>query len=136
VGRTKEDLLKQISILENELQRVISEKEHEFRYTWSKRESPVRKGSPSSTCSVASRSVSYVLHSRTLVVLTSPLIYLMVIPFVLLDLLITTYQAACRPVDGVPRVARADYIILDRSQPAYLNCWNVSIVSTVPTRTA
>ena len=36
MGRTKEDLLKQISILEDELQRVISEKEHEFRYTWSK----------------------------------------------------------------------------------------------------
>jgi hypothetical protein len=36
VGRTKEDLLKQISILEDELQRVISEKEHKFRSTWSK----------------------------------------------------------------------------------------------------
>jgi hypothetical protein len=34
VGRTKEDLLKQLSTLE--LQRVISEKEHEFRYSWSK----------------------------------------------------------------------------------------------------
>ena len=60
------------------------------------------------------------LHSRTLVVLTSPLIYLMVIPFAL-DLFITTYQAICFPVYGVPRVARTDYIGFDRGHLAHLN---------------
>jgi hypothetical protein len=57
----------------------------------------------------------YLLHSRILVVLTSPLIYLIVIPFVLLDLFITTYQAICFPVYGNPKIARTDYIVIDRA---------------------
>ena len=40
MGPNREDLLKQTSILEDELQRVISEKEHELRYTWSKGKAP------------------------------------------------------------------------------------------------
>ena len=63
----------------------------------------------------------YLLHSRILVVLTSPLIYLIVIPFVLLDMFITTYQAICFPVYGNPKVARTDYIVIDRRHLAYLN---------------
>jgi hypothetical protein len=36
MGRTTEDWLKQISILEDEVQRTLSAKEQEFRCTWSK----------------------------------------------------------------------------------------------------
>lgn len=121
MSRTKEDLLKQISTLEDELQRVISEKEHEFRYTWSQGKARFEKEVLRQHAALRVGLFPYVLHSRTLVVLTSPLIYLMVIPFGLLDLFITTYQAACFPVYGVPKVARADYILFDRGHLAYLN---------------
>lgn len=63
----------------------------------------------------------YVLGARGLVVLTAPLIYLLVVPLALLDLLVTVYQAACFPVYGIAKVRRGDYLVFDRRYLAYLN---------------
>jgi hypothetical protein len=51
---------------------------------------------------------SYLLHARPLVVLTAPVIYALIVPFVLLDLSVMIYQAVCFPVYGIPKVRRAD----------------------------
>lgn len=64
---------------------------------------------------------SYLLNARPLVVLTAPIIYSLIIPFVLLDLFVTVYQATCFPAYGIPKVRRADYIVFDRAHLAYLN---------------
>ena len=45
----------------------------------------------------------------------------MILPFVLLDLFVTVYQAICFPVYRIPKVRRGDYLIFDRSHLAYLN---------------
>jgi hypothetical protein len=37
----------------------------------------------------------YVIHARPLVALTAPLIYAMIVPFLLLDLGVTLYQLLC-----------------------------------------
>lgn len=89
MGRTKEDLLKQISTLEDELQGTISQKEQEFRYTWSNGKARFEKEVLRQHAALRIGLLSYVLHSRTLVVLTSPLIHLVVVPFALLDLFVT-----------------------------------------------
>lgn len=64
---------------------------------------------------------SYLLNARPLVVLTAPVIYSLIIPFVLLDVFITMYQAVCFPVYGIPKVRRSDYFAFDRAHLAYLN---------------
>ena len=64
---------------------------------------------------------AYILNARPLVVLTAPVIYAMILPFVLLDLFVTVYQAICFPVYRIPKVRRGDYLIFDRSHLAYLN---------------
>ena len=64
---------------------------------------------------------NYLLHARPLVVLTAPIIYSLIVPFLLLDLFITIYQATCFPVYGIPKVRRQDYLVFDRGQLAYLN---------------
>lgn len=64
---------------------------------------------------------SYVLHSRFFAVVTAPFIYACIIPFVLLDLFISTYQAVCFPVYGIPKARRSDYIAIDRNKLRYLN---------------
>src|SRR5262245_52037640 len=46
--------------------------------------------------------------------LSAPIIYSAVIPFLLLDVWISIYQRVCFPIYGIPRVRRADYIIMDR----------------------
>jgi hypothetical protein len=64
---------------------------------------------------------SYLLNARPLVVLTSPVIYSLIVPFVLLDLWMTIYQTVCFPVYGIPKVRRGDYFVFDRAHLAYLN---------------
>ncbi|MFM7273044.1 MAG: hypothetical protein ACKO4A_04200, partial [Gammaproteobacteria bacterium] len=49
------------------------------------------------------------------------LIYALIIPFALLDLFLTVYQAICFRLYRLPRVPRADYIVIDRHQLKYLN---------------
>jgi len=63
----------------------------------------------------------YVLGARPLVLVTAPIIYLAIVPFVALDLCVTLYQAVCFPVYGICSVRRADYLVFDRAQLGYLN---------------
>jgi len=55
------------------------------------------------------------------VLLSVPLIYACAVPFLLLDLSVSVYQAICFPILGVPKVRRRDYLIFDRGRLAYLN---------------
>jgi len=63
----------------------------------------------------------YLLHSRFFAFVTSPFIYALIIPFVLLDLFVSVYQAVCFPVYGIPKARRRDYIAIDRNKLRYLN---------------
>jgi hypothetical protein len=63
----------------------------------------------------------YILNAHPLVVLTAPVIYSLIVPFVLLDLFVTVYQAVCFPVYGIAKVRRGDYLVFDRHHLAYLN---------------
>lgn len=63
----------------------------------------------------------FLLGARPLVVLTAPVIYAGWIPFLLLDLFVTAYQAVCFPVYGIPKARRGDYLVFDREGLPYLN---------------
>ena len=68
--------------------------------------------------------VSIWRHMRStpiLVVLSSPLIYICVLPFLLLDLAVALYQFVCFPIYGIPKARREDYLVFDRGRLAYLN---------------
>jgi len=65
--------------------------------------------------------LQYVRNSRFFVALTAPVIYSCIIPFLILDLFITLYQAFSFPIYGIPKVRRSDYIIFDRGKLCYLN---------------
>jgi len=54
-------------------------------------------------------------------VVSAPFIYAMIIPFGLLDLFVTLYQAICFPLYRIPKVRRSNYIVVDRHNLAYLN---------------
>jgi hypothetical protein len=64
---------------------------------------------------------SHIRSSRLPVILSVPLIYACLIPFLLLDLSVAIYQSVCFPVYGIPKVRRSDYLIFDRGRLAYLN---------------
>lgn len=63
----------------------------------------------------------YLAGASPLVVLTAPVIYSLIVPFVLVDLMVMAYQAICFPVYGIPKVRRRDYLVFDRHHLAYLN---------------
>lgn len=65
--------------------------------------------------------VKYVFNASWLTVLTAPVIYGMIVPFVILDITLTVYQWICFPVYGIEKVKRSDYFIFDRYHLAYLN---------------
>ncbi|HJV28214.1 MAG TPA: hypothetical protein VJ673_21235 [Aromatoleum sp.] len=63
----------------------------------------------------------FLRRTRLLVALTSPVIYAGWIPFLLMDLFVTVYQAICFPVYRIPKVRRTDYMVFDRGDLPYLN---------------
>ena len=63
----------------------------------------------------------FLIRSRFLVILTAPIIYAGWIPFILLDVFVTLYQAICFPVYRIPKVKRSDYLVFDRADLPYLN---------------
>jgi len=64
---------------------------------------------------------SHLRRTRLLVILSSPLIYACVLPFLLLDAAVSIYQLVCFPIYGIPKVRRRDYLIFDRGRLVYLN---------------
>lgn len=63
----------------------------------------------------------FLARANPLVVLTAPIIYLGWIPFLLMDLFVTLFQAICFPIYRIPKVRRADYIVFGREHLPYLN---------------
>ena len=79
-----------------------------------------------STVKVAHRKLKknffrWLVTNRPQNLITGPIIYGMVFPMVLLDLLVTFYQGSCFPIYGISKVRRSDYIVFDRHNLGYLN---------------
>jgi len=65
--------------------------------------------------------LSYIRDARWLVIATAPFIYALIVPFVLLDLFVSIYQAICFPIYQIPKVKRREYLVFDRVRLNYLN---------------
>jgi hypothetical protein len=116
-----EALLEEVRRLESEMVGDARRKEKEFCYSVhakaveftdaaKARHSLLRLGIP-----------GYILHSRFLVLLTSPVIWLCAAPIALADLVGTLYQAICFPIYGIPKVRRSEFLAFDRHYLTYLN---------------
>lgn len=115
------DFLDKIDELEDQLQEELHQRREELQFK-------IRNGKVEFERELRQRNrefriglTEYVRKARWLVMLTAPVIYMLIIPFVLMDLFVTIYQAICFPVYGVPKVKRGDYLIFDRVKLDYLN---------------
>ena len=63
----------------------------------------------------------YVWSGSVAALLTAPVIYSVLVPFVVLDAWITLYQAICFRAWGLRPVRRRDYFVIDRHRLPYLN---------------
>jgi hypothetical protein len=118
---TKSGLQRRIETVEQEFGSALEEKEKTFRHYWSEGKARFSKEVRREHKKLKEQLPSYVLHARPLVLLAVPIVYLGIVPFLLLDLFLTFYQAVCFPIFGIPKAKRGDYLVFDRGRLAYLN---------------
>ena len=116
-----EDLIERIRVLEDDLEEVFEQRRTEFAYEMKNRRVVFEQAARKRHRELRTRLLTYLKGARLAVILTAPVIYAGIVPFVLLDLFVSLYQAVCFPVYRIARVARGDYIAFDRHALAYLN---------------
>ena len=114
-------LLGQIRHLEKELILETQKKEAEFCYEIHGKKVQFTEAAKARHKRLRLDFHRYLLSSRFLVLLTSPVIWLCIIPIVLADLIGSMYQAICFPIYGIPKVHRGEYLAFDRHRLSYLN---------------
>ena len=116
-----ESLLEQMRALEKEVLQETRKKETEFCYKVHDRKVQFTTEVRTRHRQFRTSLHRYVLHSRFLVLLTTPVIWMCAIPILLTDVMGTIYQAICFPIYGIPKVRRGDYLVFDRHHLTYLH---------------
>ena len=114
-------LLGQMRDLEQEIVEELQKKEREFFYTVKEKKIHFTEEAKARHRNLVKRLHRYVLDSRFLIILTTPVIWSCIIPIALMDLIGTIYMHICFPIYGIPKVKRGDYILFDRRRLSYLN---------------
>lgn len=112
-----DELLARIDALQNELEQEYGRARDE----WTQRKAELAEEFLRQQRRYKTGLFRFLARSRLLVILTSPIIYAGWIPFLLMDLFITLYQSICFPIYRIPKVKRADYVLMDRGDLPYLN---------------
>ena len=107
--------------LEAELEDEFEHRRSNFKYQVDRRRVVFEQDVQHQHTVLKQKIASYVVGARPLVILTAPIIYSMIIPFVLLDVFVTLYQRICFPVYRIEKVRRGDFITFDRKHLSYLN---------------
>lgn len=118
---TEQHLSDRIQSLEKELASVLAEKQKAFEYSFIRGRARFDEAVLKRHKELKYWLPSYILHSDILAILTAPVIYAGIIPFMMLDLFLAVYQGICFPVYGVPKARPADYVFFDRGNLKYLN---------------
>lgn len=120
-----EDLLINIKELEQELSlevdRELAKIQERLRYTIEKGKVQFQAGALAAQKAFKTDLYHYIRNSNVLFVISTPAIYALIVPLLLLDFGITLYQNICFPLYGIQKVSRSDYLIIDRQHLAYLN---------------
>ena len=123
--RRIEELVLRIRELENELSPLLDhelrEIQERFRYSIERGKVRFHEGALAAQKAFRKNLYRYLRESNVVFVLTSPVIYSLFFPLLLLDLFLTIYQAVCFPVYQIKKVDRKDYVTIDRQHLAYLN---------------
>ncbi|MDH3440192.1 MAG: hypothetical protein OEM63_05540 [Gammaproteobacteria bacterium] len=114
-------LLGEIARLEEELSALIQDQQEQLHYRIEGSKVRFEKHLRRIHRELKTGVFAWLRESELRNVVSAPFIYAMIIPFVLLDIFITVYQAVCFPLYRIPRVRRSNYIVIDRHNLGYLN---------------
>ena len=115
------ELMDKMKAVETEIETELSRRREELRFHIENRKIVFEHDIEALQRAIKVRASKYFFNANPLIVLTAPVIYSLIVPFVLIDLMVMAYQAICFPVYGIPKVRRRDYLVFDRHHLAYLN---------------
>ena len=121
MDRNISNLLGKIRELEEELETELAKKRDELRFSIHDRKVRFEKEIIEEHRRLKTSLLSYLIQSELKHALIAPIIYSLILPFLLLDFFVSLYQAICFPIYGIPKVRRRDFIVFDRHHLAYLN---------------
>ncbi|GFE61253.1 hypothetical protein [Geobacter sp. AOG2] len=116
-----DELIEKIRGLEEELEVELRAKREQFQFIIEEKRVRFAEEVARQQRRLKTGLFRYLIESRPLNVLTAPIIYAGFVPFLLLDLFLSIYQAVCFPVYGIPKVKRSEYLLFDREDLPYLN---------------
>ncbi|MBS0124576.1 hypothetical protein [Thetidibacter halocola] len=119
--RPIDSILARIDALGDELEQAIAERRQTFEYEMRGRRARFTAEAQARHRALRVSLRVFLSQTKFAHVVTAPVIYSLILPFALLDLFVTVYQAICFRAYGIPRVRRADHIRIDRHMLAYLN---------------
>jgi hypothetical protein len=115
-----DNLLQQIRELEEELRAELSQRSQVIGFTIQGRRVKFER-----SIKQAHKKLKYSLWRwlgiRPINIITMPIIYAMIVPLLLIDILVSFYQYSCFPIYKIQLVKRRDYIVFDRHNLSYLN---------------
>ncbi len=116
-----QQLLEQITALEDELRTALSEQPSSIYFQIKGKRVEFEKSVREAHSRMKTNFFRWLVIYRPLNLITGPIIYSMIVPLVIADIFISFYQFTCFPIYGIKRVQRSDYIIFDRQKLNYLN---------------
>jgi hypothetical protein len=116
-----DDLFDRIATLERELEVELSQVRAQWRYRLDAGRVRFERDVRVVHHRLKQRIPRFLRESSLRNTLTAPVVYSLIVPFALLDLWISVYQAICFRLYGIARVRRSSYIVIDRHHLAYLN---------------
>lgn len=116
-----QQLLEQITALEDELRSALSEQPSSIYFQIKGKRIEFEESVKQTHRKLKTSFFKWLVRDRPFNLLTGPIIYSMIIPLVIADIFISFYQFTCFPIYGIKCVRRSDYIIFDRQQLNYLN---------------
>ncbi|MBV2360056.1 hypothetical protein KUH32_09745 [Thalassococcus sp. CAU 1522] len=116
-----DELMARIEALYDEIENEIAERRQRMRYRLERGKVRFETEALRQQREWREGLASFLSRANPWHILTAPVIYSLILPFVLLDVWVSLYQAICFRAYGIPRVRRSEHIHIDRHMLAYLN---------------
>jgi hypothetical protein len=114
-------ILEKLAELEASLERELEEGRRRFEYRIERHKVRFERRRLELHLHLRKTVRKFLAESGWLRTLASPLVYVLVVPLALLDLLVLLFVHLGFPVYGIAKVKRGEYVAVDRHQLAYLN---------------
>ncbi|WP_373002276.1 hypothetical protein [Sulfurimonas sp.] len=115
-----DEITAKIRVLENELICEFNSRQKELLLRLEDEKEEFEKSLLKEGRSKIISSIKYVSSLPIGATLTIPFIWAMILPIIVIDLMVSIFQAVCFPIYKIPKVKRKDHVVIDRYNLFYL----------------